>query len=84
MRSPVRSLSTFVGRFARDKRGATAAIFALALVPIIGVMGLAIDVGNAIRVQHAVQAATDAAALAGAQDISNNRGDPVATPSPLR
>ena len=75
MRSPIRSLSVFVGKFARDRRGATAAIFALALVPIIGMMGFAIDVGNAIRVQHTLQAATDAAALAGAKSISNNTND---------
>lgn len=75
MRSPVRSLAIFAGKFARDRRGATAAIFALALVPIIGLMGFAIDVGNVIRVKHAVQAATDAAALAGAYSITNNTND---------
>ena len=59
-----------VRNFAKDRRGATAVIVALAVVPIIGLMGFSIDVGNALRVQHALQASTDAAALAGAKDIT--------------
>jgi len=69
----------FLRRFAKDKRGATAVIFALAAIPLVGVMGFAIDIGNALRVQHALQASTDAAALAGALDITNANNDAVST-----
>jgi Flp pilus assembly protein TadG len=72
-------LSPQACRLWNDQRGATAAIFALLLVPLIGMMGFAIDVGHALQVKHALQASTDAAVLAGAQDISNGSGDPVAT-----
>ncbi len=72
-------LSPLARRLWHDRRGATAAIFALLLVPLIGMMGFAIDVGHALQVKHALQASTDAAVLAGAQDISNGSGDPVAT-----
>jgi Flp pilus assembly protein TadG len=69
----------FIRRFWKNQNGVTAAVFAIALVPIIGLMGFAIDIGNALQVKEALQASTDAAVLAGAQDISNGTGDPVAT-----
>jgi hypothetical protein len=69
----------FVRKFWMDRRGATTLIFAMALVPLIGMMGFAVDVGHALQVKQSLQASTDAAALAGAQDISNGSGDPVAT-----
>jgi Flp pilus assembly protein TadG len=72
-------LAAGVRRFAKDKRGASAVIFALASIPIVGLMGFAIDVGNALRVQNALQASTDAAALAGALDITNGNNDAAGT-----
>ena len=65
--------------FGRDRRGATAVIVALAIIPIVGMLGFSIDVGNALRVQHALQASTDAAALAGAKDITLGLATPAAT-----
>ncbi|HWY63756.1 MAG TPA: TadE/TadG family type IV pilus assembly protein [Rhizomicrobium sp.] len=72
-------LRGLVRNFTRDSRGATAVIVALAIIPIVGLMGFAIDVGNALRVQHALQASTDAAALAGAKDITLGLATPAAT-----
>ncbi len=72
-------LRGLVRSFTRDSRGATAVIVALAAIPMVGLMGFAIDVGNALRVEHALQASTDAAALAGAKDITLGLATPAAT-----
>jgi Flp pilus assembly protein TadG len=79
MRQLLQVAARLVRGFLTDKRGATVVVFALAIVPIIGLMGFSIDIGNALRVQKALQASTDAAALAGALDISNNTGNPSGT-----
>jgi Flp pilus assembly protein TadG len=72
-------LRVLVRNFTKDSCGATAVIVALAVIPIVGLLGFSIDVGNALRVQHALQASTDAAALAGAKDITLGLATPVAT-----
>ena len=53
-----------LGSFARDRSGNVAIIFALLLVPIMGMIGLAVDFGRAHLIQSRTQAAVDAAALA--------------------
>ena len=55
-------------RLARDRRGNVAMIFALAIIPIVSVIGLAVDYSNAIRVRLKLQDATDSAVLAMARD----------------
>lgn len=50
--------------FSRDERGTIAVLFAIALVPIIGFSGAAIDYGRAVKAQGKMQAAADSAALA--------------------
>jgi Flp pilus assembly protein TadG len=57
---------------AGDPRGQALIIFVLALVPILGMVGLVIDGGNAFAQRRADQNATDAAALAGALDMAEN------------
>ena len=52
----------------RDERGVVTIIIALLLVILFGFMGLAVDVGSAFLVRTQMQAAADAAALAGATD----------------
>ena len=69
----------FVRKFWTDRRGATTLVFAIALVPLIGIAGFAIDIGHALQVKNSLQASTDAAVLAGALDITNGTGDPVGT-----
>jgi Flp pilus assembly protein TadG len=56
----------------RDREGSVAATFALALVPVIGLVGAAIDYSAANRARTNLQAALDAALLAGAKDGSAN------------
>jgi Flp pilus assembly protein TadG len=54
--------------FASDRRGNVALIFALCLIPILVVIGAAVDLGNAQRMRAQLQDATDSAVLAVARD----------------
>jgi Flp pilus assembly protein TadG len=60
----------FARRLWRNRRGATAITVTLMMTFIIGMAGFVVDVGHMIYVQRQLQAATDAAALAGAHDIN--------------
>ncbi|MBS0272583.1 MAG: VWA domain-containing protein [Proteobacteria bacterium] len=51
----------------REDTGAVAIIFALTLLPMISLLGLAVDVGRAYYINSVVTGAVDAAALAGAR-----------------
>ena len=53
----------------RDERGQVLVLVALAMVALVAIAGLAIDVGYAYYAQRSLQASTDAAALAGAQEL---------------
>lgn len=50
----------------RDRRGIVAPAYALMMASLLAVGGMAIDVGNVMRVKQALQSSVDAAALAGA------------------
>lgn len=58
-------------RFWSDRRGNVAVLFGLAAVPIIGVMGVAVDYSRASHYRTLLQSAVDTAALAGATATSN-------------
>lgn len=62
-----------------DERGQAVIFVALALVMLIGFVGFAVDVGNTMTIRRALQASTDAAATAGAQELSNTSGSPSAS-----
>ncbi|MDB5650551.1 MAG: Flp pilus assembly TadE-like protein [Hyphomicrobiales bacterium] len=62
-----RKLLSTAERFNRDRTGVVAVIFALLLLPLIGLVGLATDYGMARASQGRLQATADAAALAGAR-----------------
>ena len=51
-------------RFMQDRRGGVAPMFALAIIPVIGLTGAAIDYSRANSVRTGMQAALDATALA--------------------
>jgi Flp pilus assembly protein TadG len=55
-------------RFQRETRANVAVIFALALVPLFGMVGAAVDYTRATKVQARLQSALDAASLAVAKD----------------
>ncbi len=58
-------------RFARAKDGNTAVIFALAFIPLVGLMGAAVDYSRAFQLQTSMQAAADATALMVAQSAAS-------------
>lgn len=49
----------------REPSGNVAIMFSLALVPIVGVVGAAVDYGNAVNIRSKLQVAADAAAISG-------------------
>src|SRR5256714_6816288 len=53
-----------LSRFLRDRRGGVAPMFALAVIPLIGLTGAAIDYSRANSARTGMQAAIDATALA--------------------
>ena len=58
-------------RLAADRAGAALPIMAAALIPLLGGIGTAVDVGRIYLVHHQLQAGVDAAALAGARAFGN-------------
>ena len=62
------------------ERGATAVVFAMILVPMLGFAAIAVDIGALYAERARLQVAADAAAIAVAQDCSRgNCGDMLAT-----
>lgn len=59
-------------RKARDESGQVLVLAALTMVVLIALTGFALDVGHAYLVQRQLQAATDAAALAGALELPDS------------
>lgn len=59
-------------RFSKETSGATAVLFSLVLVPVLGATGLALDYSNYERARLHLQDATDSAALAA---LTASRGD---------
>lgn len=55
-----------LGRFARDSRGNIAAMTALLLIPLVGVLGIATETGNWYLIQRSMQNAADSAVIAAA------------------
>ncbi|MBR0809944.1 pilus assembly protein [Bradyrhizobium diazoefficiens] len=56
-------LCSIIRRFATDRRGNIAVIFALACVPVITVIGCAVDYSRATQMRSKLQAAADAASV---------------------
>jgi Flp pilus assembly protein TadG len=55
-------------RFRSDQRGNVAILFGLAVLPVVGMVGAAVDYSRANAVRASLQAAADAAALTAARD----------------
>ncbi len=51
-------------RFLKDRRGGVAPMFALAIIPVVGLVGAAVDYSRANSIKVGMQAAIDATALA--------------------
>ena len=61
--SRLSSACQFLSRFPRDERANVAPIFAIAVIPILGLTGTAVDYSNANAARTAMQAALDTTAL---------------------
>ncbi len=57
------NLAFLCRRFAADRTGAIAVVFALTLVPMLMAVGAAVDYSRAASLRSDLQAAADAAAL---------------------
>ena len=66
-RAPERA--TFFGRLARDVRGNTLAIMAIAMIPLAALAGSAVDMGRLYLVKVRLQQACDAGVLAGRKNM---------------
>jgi Flp pilus assembly protein TadG len=64
-------------RFIADRRGGVAPIFALAIVPVIGLVGAAVDYSRANAGRTAMQATLDATALMLSRDAAGMNPDQV-------
>src|SRR5205823_3623774 len=64
-----------VGDFTRQCHGSVVTIFAIGFIPIMMLVGVAVDYSRANEVRSALQAAIDAAVLAGAKDGSTTWTD---------
>jgi Flp pilus assembly protein TadG len=62
-----RNIRAAFARFAREQSGAVALLFGLALVPVAGLMGLALDYSRGQLARAQLQSAVDSAGLAVAQ-----------------
>lgn len=68
-------LRRVVLRFARDRKANVAVIFALMLVPIVFLLGMALDYTLAIRQREQLNAAADAAAIAAVRPAMLTQSD---------
>lgn len=67
-----------LGRLARDRRGNTLAMMAIALIPLVGMAGSAIDTARVYYVKVRLQQACDAGVLAGRKFMSGTDFTPAA------
>ena len=77
-----RLLATFrdtCRRFAAAKDGNTVVVFALAFIPLMGLVGAAVDYAQANRLQTSMQAAADTTALMVAQSAASQNSSQVQT-----
>ena len=71
----VAHLRNLLSSFAHAREGSIGVIFAIALIPLVAVIGAAIDYSRASDFRTSAQAALDAALLAGAKDGTSNWAD---------
>lgn len=69
---------------ARDDRGVAGVVLAIVALALVGMVGLAVDVGNWYAVSRRTQLAADAAAVAAAFEVANGRGTSAAGTAALR
>jgi len=65
-----------IAKYFKQESGQALVIVAVSLVVLLGVTAFAVDLGGAFNAKAKLQAAADAAALAGAQDIPDYNSNP--------
>lgn len=70
VRDSDRSMCGFLGRLRRDARGNTLAIVAASILPLVGMIGGAVDISRLYLTRTRMQQACDAGALAGRKSMS--------------
>src|SRR6202521_1483537 len=65
----------FFERFFQDRRGGVAPMLALAVIPIVGLMGAAVDYSRANAMRTSMQAAADSTALMLSQEAGTLTGE---------
>jgi Flp pilus assembly protein TadG len=70
-----KALASRTHRFARDRSGNIAIMFAILVIPLMGIVGAAIDYSSAYRAKSRVQYALDATALAVNRSIGTLNDD---------
>lgn len=68
--SIISKVDLIIKRLRAERRGSVAIIFGMTMIPVAFTVGTALDYGNYMRAQTALQAATDAAALAGSSILA--------------
>ena len=71
-----RRFGRLLARGARDERGNVAIIFALTLLPMLGLVGIGIDYGRAMGAKTTLDASADAAALAAVTEAASSLASP--------
>ncbi|MEZ5923375.1 MAG: VWA domain-containing protein [Hyphomicrobiaceae bacterium] len=61
--------SSFLSRLAHDRQGTVGMIFAAMIIPVTAAIGMAVDLGKAIKVKTELQLTLDAAALAAGREL---------------
>ena len=64
-------LTSFTRRWLRDRSAGVALMFAFAVIPVIGIIGIAIDLGFITQARTQLNSAADAAALAAAKGAAD-------------
>src|SRR2546423_5652146 len=75
--TPAVRVAPLLQRLRRDQSGNVAMLFALLVIPLVAMMGLAVDFGRVYSVTSHTQVALDAAALAAGRAAQLSPGDPV-------
>jgi len=65
-------LQKYCSKLTRNSEGSVVSTFALSMVPLIGLVGAAVDYSSATNARTSLQGALDAALIAGAKDGSAN------------
>jgi Flp pilus assembly protein TadG len=73
------TMPSFFRRLRRDQSGAVAMMVGISIAALVGVGTLTVDLANVVNAQRTLQASSNAAALAGAQEIGSATANPNVT-----